>query len=65
MKSLFFMLEVFHEFKIIYKQLQLRVKYFPLTGCRLKQGFPNFSARDPQNNGARDWAPPINPGGAI
>ena len=24
----------------------------------LDQGFPNFSARDPQNNGARDWRPP-------
>ncbi len=24
----------------------------------LHQGFPNFSARDPQNNGARDWGPP-------
>ena len=22
--------------------------------CRVDQGFPNFSARDPQNNGARD-----------
>ena len=24
----------------------------------LDQGFPNFSDRDPQNNGARDWQPP-------
>ena len=27
-------------------------------GGWLTQGFPNFSARDPQNNGARDWRPP-------
>ncbi len=26
--------------------------------CVLKQWFPNFLARDPQNNNARDWGPP-------
>ncbi len=25
--------------------------------CVIGQGFPNFSARGPQNNGARDWGP--------
>ena len=27
----------------------------------LGQGFPNFSTRDPQNNGARDWQSPLSP----
>ncbi len=25
----------------------------------LEQGFPNVSARGPQNNSARDWGPPL------
>lgn len=27
----------------------------------VEQGFPNFSAPDTQNNGARDWRPPLSP----
>ncbi len=31
-------------------------EYFVHT---LGQGFPNFSAHDPQNNSARDWGSPL------
>ncbi len=30
-----------------------------LQGVFLEQWFPNFSARDPQNNDTEDWGPPL------
>ncbi len=44
----------------LWRELKVRLaQRQPQNITALEQGFPNFSARDPQNNGASDSRPPL------
>ncbi len=52
------------ETHFIFLQRKMTKRVIALEVQNLGQGFPNLSACHPQNNGARDWGPPLTREGA-